>query len=77
MLAKEHEPVTLLFEDINIKWVWKDSELYRFRALWDEGLNVQELAHELNTTKRSITLLVMDQDYKGEIKPRKFGLYGH
>lgn len=77
MVAKQYESITLLFEDDNIKWAWKDSELDRFRELWDEGLNVQELAHEFGATKRSILLLVMDQDYKGEIKPRKFGLYGH
>ena len=76
MTSLNHEPITLIFEDASIKWTWKESELNRFREMWNDGVPINDLASELGTTKRSVALLVMDQEYKKEIEPRKFGLWG-
>lgn len=76
MVAK-HEAFHLLFEDIRVKWQWYESELIRFRELWNEGVGIRELAREFDTNARSIALVVIDQAEQGYIEKRPGGLFGH
>ncbi|PIC81050.1 hypothetical protein CSV75_04525 [Sporosarcina sp. P18a] len=77
MISARNEPTILILDDIEIKWTWKESELLHFREMWSDGVPINDLARELKTNKRSVALLVMDQEMKDEIEQRKFGLYGN
>lgn len=76
MVAK---PITdiqhVLLDDIKIKWIWYESELIRFREMWNDGESILDMAKEFRTNQRSIALVVMDQAELGEIKQRQHGLY--
>lgn len=76
MVSVRHEPFYLLFENATVKWSWKESELIRFRKMWNEGDHIQDIAKAFKTNKRSIALVVMDQAEQGEIEPRAGGLFG-
>lgn len=77
MVSARNEPTILILDDIEIKWTWKESELLHFREMWNDGVPINDLARELKTNRRSVALLVMDQEMKGEIEQRRFGLYGN
>lgn len=77
MVSARHEPFHLLFGDMAVKWTWKESELARFRQMWNDGDHIQDIAKELKTNKRSIALVVMEQAELGEIMPRAGGLFGN
>ncbi|MFJ7933689.1 helix-turn-helix domain containing protein [Sporosarcina sp. NPDC096371] len=66
----------VLFEDIEVKWVWRESELMRFRLLWNEGVGISEMAKELHCNQRSVALLIMDQAEQGLVKQRPRGVLG-
>ncbi|WP_040759420.1 hypothetical protein [Sporosarcina newyorkensis] len=75
MVAK-YEPIYLLFEDAAVKWKWTESELFRFRRMWEDGADLSELTKAFKTNRRSIALVVMDQAEQGFIEQRRFGLFG-
>lgn len=77
MVSAKHEPFHLLFDSVPVKWTWKESELMRFREMWNEGESIHDIAKVFKTNKRSIALVVMDQAELGEIKPRLNGLLGN
>lgn len=77
MVSVKHEPLHVLFGDIEVKWTWKESELIRFRQMWREGASISTIAKEFKTNRRSIALVVMDQAEMGEIKSRPGGLFGN
>lgn len=77
MVSIKHEQIYLLFENQVVKWSWKESELIRFRQMWNDGEHIQDIAKAFKTNKRSITLVVMDQAEQGEIEPRTGGLFGN
>ena len=64
------------FEDITVKWVWRESELIRFRQMWNEGVGIAEMAKELRCNQRSVALLIMDQADQGLVKQRPSGIFG-
>lgn len=67
----------VLFEDITVKWVWKECELIRFREMWEVGEPVNKIAKVLKTNQLSVALLVVDQAENGFVKRRARGLYGN
>lgn len=75
MTAKDHEDSYLMFEDLPVKWLWKRSELIRFREMWNEGESIHDIAKEFGTNKRTIGLLIVDQAERRKIKQRRKGLY--
>ena len=77
MIKIEHEPFHMLFEDVEVKWKWTESELIRFRKMWREGKSINEIGKVFRINKRSIGLLVIDQAEQGMIKPRPGGLFGN
>lgn len=77
MVSARHEPSHLLFGDVEVKWSWKESELIRFRQMWNDGDHIQNIAKEFGTNKRSIILTVYEQAELGQIEPRAGGLFGH
>lgn len=76
MVAK-HESIYLLFEDVEVKWQWSESEMLHFCQLWNDGKSIGEIAKAFNTNRRSIALAVMYMADEGYIAPRKNGLFGH
>lgn len=77
MVSVKHEPFHLLLEDLTVKWKWGESELVKFREMWNAGDHVKTIAKELGTNKRSIILTVYEQAELGEIVPRSSGLDGN
>ncbi len=75
MVAKITDTRHVLFEDTTVKWCWYESELLRFRQMWNEGESILDIAKEFGTNRRSIALVVMDQAELGEINQRQHGLY--
>ncbi|WP_060210333.1 hypothetical protein [Sporosarcina koreensis] len=77
MVSIKYEPIHVLFDSFTVKWTWKESELAKFRKMWNDGDHIQDIAKAFNTNKRSIALVVMEQAELGEIKPRAGGLFGN
>lgn len=75
MLAAQ-EQTYVMFEDLPVKWIWKVSELIRFREMWNDSESIHDIAKEFGTNKRTIGLLVVDQAEHKKIKQRRKGLYG-
>ncbi|WP_252503085.1 hypothetical protein [Sporosarcina sp. Marseille-Q4943] len=67
----------MLFDEVEVKWKWTESELIKFRKMWKDGASIQQIGKELKINKRSIGLLVIDQAEQGEIKPRPGGCLGN
>lgn len=77
MVRKTAEPLHLLFETSVVKWTWAESELIRFREMWQDGASIGSIAKKFNTNMRSVVLLIIDQADADEIKPRKSGIFGY
>lgn len=75
-MAVKVEVKRVLLEDSAIKWIWSESELIRFRDMWNEGVKIHDIAKEFRVNKKTIALLVMDQADEGMIEQRKGGLFG-
>jgi len=75
MRERRHERSYLIFGEVPVKWFWAESELVRFREMWNDGEHIQDIAKSFRTNKRSIALLIMDQAENDKIKQRKRGLF--
>lgn len=73
-MISAHEKKYVIFGEVTVKWFWTESELFRFREMWNDGEHIQDIAKAFRTNKRSIALLVMDQAENDKIKQRKRGL---
>ena len=59
----------IILEDA--KFMWSKKELKHFKALWEQGLDIYEIAEWMNEEPDDIALLVIDQAQKGIIQRRK------
>lgn len=50
------------------KFIWTQREVEKFRALWEVGLSIYEIAEQMNEDPDDIALLVIDQAKKGKIR---------
>lgn len=50
------------------KFIWTQHEVEKFRALWEVGLSIYEIAEQMNEDPDDIALLVIDQAKKGKIR---------
>lgn len=66
----------VLFEDRNVRWVYKEREIEHFRQLWNDGVSLKGIAFAMRRTQLDITLLIIDQAEEGHIKPRETGVFG-
>lgn len=66
----------VLFEEKNVRWVYKDREIQHFRQLWNEGVSLKGIAFAMRRTQLDITLLILDQAEAGKIQPRETGIFG-
>lgn len=66
----------VLFEDRNVRWVYKEREIEHFRQLWNDGVSLKGIAFAMRRTQLDITLLIIDQAEEGHIKPRETGIFG-
>lgn len=58
----------IILEDA--KFMWSKKELKHFKALWEQGLGIYEIAEWMNEGPDDIALLVIDQAQKEKIKRR-------
>ncbi|MEK3935333.1 hypothetical protein MKY41_08410 [Sporosarcina sp. FSL W7-1349] len=72
MVRKITDQIHLLFDGDSNKWKWSD-----FHKMWDEGELISDIAKACGTNQKGVALLLIDQDYKGENKPRRNGVFGH
>ena len=49
------------------KFIWKQEEVEDFRAMWECGLSLFEIAEQMNEDPDNIALLVIDQAKKRKI----------
>lgn len=55
---------------------WTRNEVMKFIEMWNEGKSIWDLAKRFRRSKIECAVLIMDLAEKGEIKPRKTGLFG-
>ena len=58
----------IILEDA--KFMWSKKELKHFKALWEQGLDIYEIAEWMNEEPDDIALLVIDQAQKEIIQRR-------
>ena len=52
---------------IDAKFIWSQEEVEDFRAMWECGLSLFEIAEQMNEDPDNIALLAMDQAQKNKI----------
>jgi hypothetical protein len=57
-------------------FIWDLKQLWKFRAKWQEGLSIREIAKELKRKVIEVFILALDQMEHGKISARAGGLYG-
>lgn len=68
-----------LFDDAaenGVHLEWLEEDVKRFDRLWKEGCTLKDLVKMLGRSDTEISLLTLDRAIKGEIDPRKGGLFG-
>lgn len=75
MLFTEKEVFIMMIALEENKFIWSNREVASFRKMWNRGDNIGFIAKCLKCNKTDVVLLVIDQAEKGEIKPRKDGIY--
>lgn len=51
-------------------------KLETFCKLWEEGWSIKTIGKKMGLSQVNVTLIAIDRDLKGKIKPRKGGIYG-
>ena len=52
---------------IDAKFIWSQEEVEDFRAMWECGISLFEIAEQMNEDPDNIALLVIDQAKKRKI----------
>lgn len=67
-----------LFDDerIALNPIFKQRELDKFYAMWEDGSSLSTIARKLNRSNLEITLLIVDRAEAGMIESRDTGIYG-
>lgn len=67
-----------LFDDerIALNPIFKQRELDKFYAMWEDGASLSTIARELGRRNLEITLLIVDRAEAGMIESRDTGIYG-
>lgn len=66
----------LLLDSMDIDWIVRAGEPERFRELWNDGENIEEIAEQLKRKPFEVALMVMEQAERGRIEQRSNGLFG-
>ncbi|PEJ56169.1 helix-turn-helix domain containing protein [Bacillus sp. AFS002410] len=70
--TRKRKEVVIVLEELD--FTWDKSEIKEFVRLWKEGTSIWDLSKTFQRPQVEIALLIMDQEIKGRIKPRKIGL---
>jgi len=65
---KKRRKIYLALEDLN--FVWCEVEVSRVIQLWEDGLNIWDIAAEMERDPDEVTILIMDLARKERIIPR-------
>lgn len=65
---KQRQKIYLALEDLN--FVWCESEVSGVIQLWEDGLNIWDIAAEMERDPDEVTILIMDLARKERITPR-------
>ena len=67
-----------LFDDerINLNPIFKERELEKFYAMWEDGASLSNIARKLGRKNLDIALLIIDRAEAGVIKSRGTGIFG-
>lgn len=60
----------------SIDFSWTRQEVNKFVRLWQDGASLQTLCETFIRPENDVGALILDQRIKGNIKPRKGGLWG-
>jgi hypothetical protein len=61
-------------EDFN--FLWCKTYIDRFKEMWSEGWSLLDIADYFKRKQQDVLFLIVDLDYKNEIKPRPTGIWG-
>lgn len=66
----------ILFFNSDINLDFKEQEVEQFKAMWEEGISLENMAKRLKRPQVEIGLLIIDLSYQEEIEPRNVGVFG-
>lgn len=64
----------IILDDLDFEW--KQKQIDRVIAMWQEGINVINIAAEINRNTEEVFLLLMHLGRKGKIRKRDGYLWG-
>ena len=59
----------------SIDFSWTRQEVSKFVRLWQDGASLETLCETFRRSENDVGMLIVDQRIKGNIKPRKGGLW--
>ncbi|WP_243523707.1 helix-turn-helix domain containing protein [Bacillus pseudomycoides] len=78
-VAREHESmkesrlkIYIALEEAN--FIWDERDVIRFREMWEQGMDLVDMAKALRRHQAEVALLVIDQADKYMIENRSIGL---
>lgn len=66
----------IAFFDSEINFSWNESDVARFRVMWENGLSILGIAKKFNRPPLEIVLLALDLGEQELIVRRPGGIYG-
>lgn len=65
-----------MLDSLRIDWIVRPGEPEKFRDLWDDGMDIVNIAKELDRKPLEVALMILEQANNGLIKVRKNGIWG-
>ncbi len=70
----ERQYIVFFHSEFNLSW--NESDVERFRDMWNNGISVQEIAKKFGRHPVDVVLLVIDLAEQEKIEHRPSGIYG-
>ena len=69
---RKRKNIVIVCEELD--HTWDESEIKHFCKLWKEDISIWEMEEIFQRPQAEIALVIIDQEIKGNIQPRKMGL---
>ena len=76
-MTNSRQNIYLALEDVEIDFVWDESDVLDFDKAWQDGLSLWDIARAFDRDPDEVLLLALDRIRKGFINKRKNGVYGN
>ena len=71
---KKRPRMVIILEDLSFEWTAE--QISNFRAMWEAGISLPDIAAKLGRDADEVALLVMHEARQGRIEPREGGWAG-